>query len=51
MKYTDKIKAIVSEFETDISFRFKEDEDLTYDGSKPNPEECFEYLEYDPDFR
>jgi hypothetical protein len=30
----------------------KEEEDLTYDGAKPNPEEdCSEYLLYDPDFQ
>ena len=40
----DKFKASVSEFGTGISRRFKEEEDLTYDGSKPNPEDWSEYL-------
>jgi hypothetical protein len=31
--------------------RFKEEEDLTYDGAKPNPEDWSDYLEYDPDFQ
>ena len=43
-KETDKVKASVSEFDTKISRRFKEEEDLTYDGSKPNPEDWSEYL-------
>ena len=50
-KETEKIKASISEFDTDISCRFKEEEDLTYDGSKPNPEDWPEYLKYDPDFQ
>ena len=29
----------------------KEEEYLTYDGSKPNPEYWYEYLEYNPDFQ
>ena len=41
----------VSDFDTDISFCFKEEEDLTYDGSKKNTEDWFEYLKYDPDFQ
>jgi hypothetical protein len=31
--------------------RFKEEEDLTYDVAKPNPEDWSEYLQYDPDFQ
>ena len=50
-KGKDKVKASVSEFDTDISHIFKEEEDLTYDGSKPNPEDWSEYLEYDLDFQ
>jgi hypothetical protein len=34
-----------------INRRFKEEEDLTYDGTKPNPEDWSEYLQYDPDFQ
>ena len=45
------MKDSVSEFNTEISRRFKDEEDLTYDGSKPNPEDWSEYLEYDPDFQ
>ena len=37
-KETDEVKASVSEFDTEIIQRFKEEEDLTYEGSKPNPE-------------
>ena len=37
-KEIDKVKASVSEFDTEISCRFKEEEDLTYDGSNPNPD-------------
>ena len=50
-KETYKVKASVSDFDTEISRRFKEDEDLTYYGSKPNPEDCSDYLEYDPGFQ
>ena len=50
-KDTDEVKASVSEFDTDISCQFKEEEDLTYDGSKLNPEYWSQYLEYDPDFQ
>ena len=38
-KETDEIKASFSEFYTEISRCFKEEEDLTYDGSNPNPED------------
>ena len=34
-----KVKDSVSEFDTDISGRFKEEEVLTYDRLKPNPED------------
>ena len=37
-KDTDEFNFIVSEFDTEISCRFKEEEDLTYYGSKSNPE-------------
>ena len=50
-KEIDKINASVSEFDIEISCRFKEEEYLTYDGSKPNPEDWSEYLKYDPDFQ
>jgi hypothetical protein len=41
----------MQEYDTEISRRFKEEEDLTYDGAKPNPEDWSEYLENDPDFQ
>jgi hypothetical protein len=50
-KETDEVKAAVVEFNSEISCRFKEEEDLTYDGAKPNPEDWSEYLQYDPDFQ
>ena len=50
-KETDKVKAIFSEFDTCISFRFKEEEDLNYDGSKTNPEDWSKYLKYDLDYQ
>ena len=50
-KDTEKFKASVNEFETDISSWFKYAEDLTYDGSKMNTEDWYEYLEYDPYFQ
>ena len=50
-KETHEIKASVSDFDTEISRRFKEEENLTYDGSKLNPEDWSEYLEYKPDFQ
>ena len=43
-KNTNKVNASVSEFDTEISCHFKEEEDLTYDGSKPNPKDWSEYL-------
>ena len=46
-----KSKASVSEFDTEISRRFKKEEELTYDGSKSNPEDWSEYLKYDPEFQ
>jgi hypothetical protein len=48
---TDEVKAAVVEFDREISCRFKEEEDLTYDGAKPNPEDWSEYLQYDPNFQ
>jgi hypothetical protein len=50
-KETDEVKANVIEFDSEISCRFKEEEDLAYDGAKPNPEDWSEYLQYDPDFQ
>ncbi len=50
-KETDEVNAAVVEFNSEISRRFKEEEDLTYDGAKPNPEDWSEYLQYDPDFQ
>jgi hypothetical protein len=50
-KETDEVKAAVSEFDIEISRRFKEEEDLTNDGTKPNPEDWSEYLQYDRDFQ
>ena len=49
-KDTDEVKASVSEFDTEIIQRFMEEEDLTYEGSKPNPEYWSEYLKDDPEF-
>jgi hypothetical protein len=50
-KESDKVKATPIEFDSEISRRFKEEEDLTYDGAKPNPENWSEYLQYNPDFQ
>jgi hypothetical protein len=50
-KETDEIKQGINEFDTEINRKFKEEQDLTYDGAKPNPEDWTEYLEYDPDFQ
>ena len=50
-KETDKIKASGSEFDTEISCRFKEEEDPNYDGSKPNPEYWYGYLKHDLEFQ
>jgi hypothetical protein len=50
-KEIDEVKAAVVEFDSKISRRFKEEEDLTYNGAKPNPEDWSEYLQYDPDFQ
>jgi hypothetical protein len=50
-KETDEVKAAVVEFNSKISRRFKEEEDLTYEGAEPNPEDWSEYLQYDPDFQ
>jgi hypothetical protein len=38
-KETDEMKEGIKEFDVEISRRFKEEEDLTYDGAKPNPED------------
>ena len=40
-----------SQFDTDISRCFKQEEDLTYNGSNPNPEDWSEYLKNDLDFQ
>jgi hypothetical protein len=50
-KETDETRESIKEFDTEISRRFKEEEDLTYDGAKPNPEDWSEYLQNDPDFQ
>ena len=47
---TEKIKESVNQFETFISCFFKEEEYLTYDGSKLNPEEWSKYLKYELEF-
>ena len=49
-KETDEVKETIKDFDTEISRQFKE-EDLAYDGAKPNPEDWSEYLENDPDFQ
>jgi hypothetical protein len=38
----DKVKAAIGEFDSEISCHFKEEEDLAYDGAKPNPEDWSE---------
>jgi hypothetical protein len=38
-KVTEEVKAAVVEFNSEISRRFKEEEDVTYDRAKPNPED------------
>ena len=48
---TDYVKASVREFATDISSCLKDKEDLTYDGSKSNPEDQSKYVKYDQDFQ
>jgi hypothetical protein len=50
-KETDEVKAAFIEFNSEISCRFKEEEDLAYDGAKLNPEDWSEYLQYSPDFQ
>jgi hypothetical protein len=50
-KETDEVKASVDKHNAEISRRFKEEEHLKYDGSKPNPEGWSENLENDPDFQ
>ena len=50
-KQTDEVKASITEYDVEISRRFKEEEDLNYDGAKPNPQDWAEYLENDPDFQ
>jgi hypothetical protein len=42
-KETNEIKASINEFEIEISCQFKEEQDLTYDGAKPNPEDWSEH--------
>jgi hypothetical protein len=50
-KETDEIKPSIQDYDTEIIRRFMEEEDLTYDGAKPNPKDWSEYLENDPDFQ
>jgi hypothetical protein len=51
-KETNKIKASINEFEIEISPQFKEEQDLTHDGAKPNSEDRSEWcLENNPDFQ
>ncbi len=50
-KQTDEMKSAIQEFDTEISRRFKEEDDPGYDGAKPNPEDWSEYLQHDPDFQ
>ena len=47
---TNEMKARLIEFDSAISKRFKE-EDLGYEGGKPNVEDWSEYLQHDPDFQ
>ena len=42
-KQTDEMKSAIDEFDTEISRRFKEENDLGYDGSKPNVEDWSEF--------
>jgi hypothetical protein len=52
-KETDQVKAAVVEFDSEISRCFKEEEDLIYDGAKPNYDldfqEEFDNIVNDPD--
>jgi hypothetical protein len=50
-KETNEVKESVKEHDIEISCRFKEEEDLTCDGAKPNPADWSECLEHDPDFQ
>jgi hypothetical protein len=50
-KESEEIKASIQDHNTEINRRFKEEEELNYDGAKPNPEDWSEYLENDPDFQ
>jgi hypothetical protein len=50
-KETTELKEAIQEFDIEINRRLKEEDDPTYDGSKPNPEDWSEYLESDPDFQ
>ena len=50
-KQTDEFKSAIDEFDAAIRVRFKEDEEPGYEGSKPNPEDWSEFLEFDPDFQ
>ena len=50
-KETDEVKENIREFDSEINRRFKEEDDLAYDGAKPNPADWSEYLENDPDFQ
>jgi hypothetical protein len=50
-KETDKVNQSTSEYDAEISRRFKEEEDLNHNGAKPNPEDWSEYLENNPDFQ
>jgi hypothetical protein len=50
-KQTDEFKSAIEEFDKDIGRRFKEDDDLGFEGSKPNPEDWSEYMEFDSDFQ
>ena len=50
-KEIDEVKESIKECDIEISRRFREEEDLTCDGAKPNPADWSEHLEHDPDFQ
>jgi hypothetical protein len=50
-KETDVFKSALDEFDTCIKTHFKEDIDLGFEGSKPNPEDWSEFMEFDADFQ
>ena len=50
-KETNEMKVAITEFDCGINKRFKEEDNLGYDGAKPNVEDWSEYLQHAPDFQ